>query len=411
MKRVLAAMTAALLIISLGSSVALANGGSSASARLCEKGGYRDSADLIGSFTGTVGPFASQGACLRYVARGGVLYVPIGIVLPTAFDWHVAGLRDALAAAGDSAAILLSQDTATEKTAVETLIRRGVRVLILAPQDGAAAATVAREARAAGVKVIAYDRLILNTAAVDYLVTFANPAVGAAMAQYLIDTAGAPAGNNLYLYAGNPADNNTFVFFEGSWERLQPRIADGTFVIRNSSEAVALQAYPTLTHDQQAAIIDQITTYWDYDTAHALAVSNLGAVSSSEKTNLAILAPNDWTAIAISDAFATDPAVTGFHVTGQDAIQPWIQSLIDGTPGMTVFKDPRTLAKDAVAGAVAFLKGRKPVQNATFNNGRIDVRSRTSAIVAVTIDNIQAALIDTNYYQAGDFTGSWPGKP
>ena len=49
---------------------------------------------------------------------------------------------------------------------------------------------------------------------------------------------------------------NSFAFFEGAWETLQPRIADGTFVIRNSSAAVALRAIPTLTRAQQAAIVD-----------------------------------------------------------------------------------------------------------------------------------------------------------
>jgi putative multiple sugar transport system substrate-binding protein len=92
-----------------------------------------------------------------------------------------------------------------------------------------------------------------------------------------------------------------------------------------------------------------------------------------------------------------------------------MQTIIDfgngDKQGMTVFKDPRTLARNAVAGAVAYLKGHNPVKSTTFDNGRIDVRSRTAAPVAVTIANIQAALIDTGYYQAGDFTGSWPGHP
>jgi putative multiple sugar transport system substrate-binding protein len=47
----------------------------------------------------------------------------------------------------------------------------------------------------------------------------------------------------------------------------------------------------------------------------------------------------------------------------------------------------------------------------TVNNGVIDVPSKTSAIVTVTRDNVQAALIDSGYYRASDFTGSWPGKP
>ena len=190
-----------------------------------------------------------------------------------------ARFQDALKATGYGAQILFSRDSATEKAAVETLIGRGIKVLILTPQDSAAAAAAADEARAAGVSVIANDRLILDTVAVDYYVTFDNLAVGAAQAQYLIDKAGATKGNNLYLYAGNAADNNSFLFLEGAWEKLQPRIADGTFVIRNSSVAVALQGNPTLTRDQQAAIIGQVTTNWDANTARTLAAGNLAAAA------------------------------------------------------------------------------------------------------------------------------------
>ena len=340
--------------------------------------------------------------------------VEIGFVLPSGYTGEsgpqLAGLEAALEAAGYSAPIRISSDSASEKAEVQALIEQGIKVLVLAAWDSAAAADAADEARAAGVKVIAYDRPILGTSAVDYRVTFANMAVGAAQAQYLVDTAGTSTGNSLYLYAGNAADDNTFVFFEGAWETLQPKIADGTFVIRNSSEAVALQGKATLTHAQQAAIIAQVDTQWSSDVAHDLAIRDLAAAPPANGTAF-ILAPNDWTAGAFSDAFAADPGVGSFYVTGQDADQAWVQRLIDGTQGMTVFKDPRTLAQDAIAGAVAFLAGRTPVATTTTNNGSIDVPTKASAIVTVTIDNIQAALIDTGFYQAGDFTGTWPGKP
>ena len=74
----------------------------------------------------------------------------------------------------------------------------------------------------------------------DSYVTFDSIAVGEAQGQYLVDKAEG-SGNPLYLYAGGAFDNNAFLFFEGAWNVLQPKIADGTFVIKNSSEAVALQ--------------------------------------------------------------------------------------------------------------------------------------------------------------------------
>ena len=110
---------------------------------------------------------------------------------------------------------------------------------------------------AAGVTVIAYDRLITGTDAVDYYVTFDSFAVGAAQGQYLVDNAPAGSGIPLYLYAGAATDNNAFIFFEGAWSVLQPKIADGTFVIENSSEAEALQNKAELTRDEVGKIVGQ----------------------------------------------------------------------------------------------------------------------------------------------------------
>jgi putative multiple sugar transport system substrate-binding protein len=408
MKRLLAAMIAALMMVSLGSIVISAGGGNSDKAHLCQKNGYL-------ALSGTAGPFTSEDACVSYAANGGVLNLPVGIVLPSSYTVstrsHRAALENALAAAGYSAEFRTSYGVNSERAEVEALIGQGIKVLVLTSWDSAAGAAAAEGARAAGVKVIAYDRLILSTAAVDYFVTFDGMAIGAAQAQYLIDKAGATTGNNLYLYAGNPADNNSFLFLEGAWEKLQPKIADGTFVIRNSSVAVDLQAHATLSRAQQAAIIDQVTTYWDPGTAWTMAVANLAAVPPAAKGTAFILAPNDATAGAISDAFATDRDVMTYIVTGQDADQAWVQDLICGTKGMTVFKSPRTLAEDTVTATVAFLTSRTPVATTTYDNGLIAVPSRVSAIVTVTIDNIQAALIDTGFYEASDFSGTWPGKP
>jgi len=333
----------------------------------------------------------------------------VGIVLPTKDEprWiqDETRFKDALTAAGYDVQILFSQgDSAKEKANVEALISQGIQVLIITPQDGTAAAAAAEEARAAGVKVISYDRLIRDTDAVDYYVTFDSVAVGEAWGQYLIDNA-TGTGHNLYLYAGAASDNNAFLFFEGAWNKLQPKIADGTFVIKNSSEAVALQSKATLTRDEMAKIIGQVTTNWDFTVAKNLAEANLTAAPAADKGTVFIVAPNDGTARSIADAFAADKDVTKYYVTGQDAEKASVQYIIDGKQSMTVLKDVRTLVADAITAAVAYLKGSTPAQTNTYNNGKIDVPAKPSAIVTVTKDNVKAAIIDSGYYPASDFTG------
>jgi len=333
----------------------------------------------------------------------------VGIVLPTKNEprWiqDETRFKDAFAKIGVEPEILFSEgDSAKEKANVESLISKGVKVIILTPQDGKAAAAAAEAARAAGVKVIAYDRLILDTDAVDYYVTFDSMAVGAKQGQYLVDNA-TGTGNPLYLYAGAASDNNAFLFFEGAWEVLQPKIADGTFVIKNSSEAEALKDKATLTRDEQAKIIGQITTNWDFNVAKNLAESNLTAAKDADKGNVYILAPNDGTSRSIADTFAADKAVTKYYITGQDAEKPSVQYIIDGKQSMTVLKDVRTLVGDAITAAVSFLAGNAPAQTTTYNNGKFEVPAKPSEVVTVTKDNVQQAIIDSGYYPASDFTG------
>ena len=288
---------------------------------------------------------------------------------------------------------------------MEALISQGVKVIIICPQDASAAAAAAKEAHDAGIKVVSYDRLIRDTDAVDYYVTFDSMAVGAAWSQYLIDKAGATKGNNLYLYAGAASDNNAFIFFEGAWEKIQPKIADGTFVIKNSSEAVALQGKPTLTRDEEGKIIGQVTTNWDFAVAKKIAQDNLTAAKTADKGTVFLLAPNDGTARSIADAFAADKDIKTYYITGQDAEKASVQYIIDGKQSMTVLKDVRTLVSDAIAAALAYLKGGTPEKTATYNNGKIDVPAKPSAIVTVTKDNVKAAIVDSGYYPASTFTG------
>jgi len=348
----------------------------------------------------TAAPTATQAAATK---------LAVGIVLPTKDEprWiqDETRFKEALTKAGYDVEILFSQgSSAKEKENVEALITKGVKVLIICPHDGTAAAAAAEAAKAAGVKVISYDRLIRDTDAVDYYVTFDSVAVGEAQAQYLVDKASG-SGNPLYLYAGASSDNNAFLFFEGAWNVLQPKIADGTFVIKNSSEAVALQGKATLTRDEMGKIIGQITTNWDFNTAKNLAEANLTAASAADKGNVFILAPNDGTSRAIADAFADDKDVTSYVITGQDAEKASIQYIIDGKQSMTVLKDVRTLVADAISAAIAFLEGNTPPQTHTYNNGKIDVPAKPSAVIAVDKSNVKEAIIDSGYWPASDFTG------
>jgi putative multiple sugar transport system substrate-binding protein len=241
---------------------------------------------------------------------------------------------------------------------------------------------------------------------VDYYVTFDSLAVGAQQAQYLIDNA-TGSGHPLYLYAGAASDNNAFIFFQGAWEVLQPKIADGTFVIKNSDEAIALQDKADLNREELAGIIGQITTNWDFNAAKNLAEANLTVAQAEDKGEVFILAPNDGTARAIADAYGADTDVSKYYVTGQDAEKASLQYIIDGKQSMTVFKDVRTLVGDAINAAVALLEGGEPVAKGTYDNGAADIPAIQSQVVTIKQSNVKALIED--YYADSvdefDFSG------
>jgi putative multiple sugar transport system substrate-binding protein len=332
--------------------------------------------------------------------------VAVGIVLPTKDEprWIQDELRfQALKAAGYNIEILFSQgDSAKEKSNVEALISKGAKVIVMCPQDGLAAAAAADEAHKAGVKVISYDRLIMGTPNVDFYVTFDSIQVGAAWGKFLEENAKGK-GNNLYLYAGAASDNNAFLFFQGAWSVLQPKIADGTFVVKNSSEAVALKGKAKLDRAEEAKIIGQVTTNWNFSDAKSKAEANLTSAKKADKGNVYICAPNDGTARAIADVFASDKDVSKYYITGQDAEKASIQYIIDGKQSMTVLKDTRSLVADAITAAVAYMKGGTPKATGSFDNGKGKIPSQLTAIVTVTQKNVKAAIVDSGYYKADEF--------
>jgi putative multiple sugar transport system substrate-binding protein len=331
----------------------------------------------------------------------------VGIVLPTKDEprWlqDQARFEQVLKTAGFSSEVLFSQgDSAKERANVETLLTKGAKVIIICPQDSNAAAAAANEMHKNKAKVISYDRLITGTDAVDYYVTFDSVQVGEAWGKFLVSKASGK-GNNLYLYAGAASDNNAFLFFEGAWNVLEPKIKDGTFTVRNSSEAAALKDKAKLTREEQAKIIGQVTTNWNFNDAKSKAEANLTAADKASKGTVFIAAPNDGTARAIADAFAADKDVKKYWITGQDAEKASVQYIIDGKQSMTVLKDTRVLAADAVAATVAFLKGQVPAKTKTYNNGKIEVPAKPTAVVTVTQENVKKEIIDSGYWPASEF--------
>jgi putative multiple sugar transport system substrate-binding protein len=152
-------------------------------------------------------------------------------------------------------------------------------------------------------------------------------------------------------------------------------------------------------------IIDQVTTNWDFNAAKSKAEAHLTSAKAEDKKESFVLAPNDGTARAIADVFKADSAVEKYFITGQDAEKASIQYIIDGKQSMTVFKDVRTLVKDAIDMALALLEDKEPETTGVYNNGNKDVKAKQTEVIVVSKDNVKSALIDSEYYSANEFKG------
>lgn len=339
----------------------------------------------------------------------------VGVVFPANYlRWVNDGsrIKSTLESLNYRCTLLIGDNTTTAVTSnIQSLKAAGMKALIIAPVNGSDASLLAELAscKTAGIKIISYDRLIMNSSNVDMYISFNNTSVGELQGQFLVDKAVTATGSGkpLYLYTGDSGDNNAKFFFKGAWNKLQPKIADGTFIIQNSSIANGLKNKLDLTDADLTSIFTQISVdSWSTANAATLAAQNL-AVSGTLKGNVYILAANDSTALGFYPTFKADAAVTSIVITGQDAERAIVQSIIDGKQSMTVIKNTKILSVEAAKLAITLIEGKTPaiVDTSTYNNGAKIVPSILLSGTVITKSNIQSELIDTGFYKATDFTG------
>src|SRR5215468_2353882 len=281
-------------------------------------------------------------------------------------------------------------DIPNQLSQVENMVTKGVKALVIAAIDGTTLSDVLKQAKAKGVVVIAYDRLIRDTPNVDYYATFDNFQVGVLQAQSIVDKLGLNDGKgpfNIELFGGSPDDNNAFFFYDGAMSVLQPYIDSGKLVVQSGQTGM-----------------DKVGTLrWDGAVAQARMDNLLSAFYGKDKVN-AVLSPYDGLSIGILSSLKGVGYCTKQQacpiVSGQDAEIPSVKSILRGEQYSTVFKDTRDLAKVTVDLVDALLSGKPPEINdtKTYNNGIKVVPSYLLKPVAVDKTNWKHILIDSGYY-------------
>ena len=324
----------------------------------------------------------------------------IGISMPTQSSerWIKDGntMKEILEAKGYTVDLQYAEDDIpTQKSQIENMITKGANVLIIAAVDSSTLSATLDQAGKDGVKIIAYDRLLVDTDAVSYYATFDNRGVGKLQAQSLVDGLKAKKGDgpyNIELFAGSPDDTNSFYFYSGAMDVLQPLIDAGTIVVVSGQTAQA----------------DIGTLRWDGAVAQARMDALLAANYTSGKQLDGVLSPYDGLSRGIISSlvsFGYQPGTANWPiVTGQDAEAASIKLIISGEQYSTILKDTRDLAKVAAGMVDALLTGTEPEINdtTTYNNNVKVVPSYLLIPYTVTVDNYQQLVMDSGYLTPDD---------
>ena len=286
-------------------------------------------------------------------------------------------------------------DIPNQLSQIENMVTKGAKVLVIAAIDGTTLSDVLKQAKAKGIVVIAYDRLIRDTPNLDYYATFDNFQVGVLQAQSIEQGLGLKDGKgpfNIELFGGSPDDNNAYFFYNGSMSVLQPYVDKGKLVVGSGQMGM-----------------DKVSTLrWDGATAQARMDNLLSAFYGRKRVD-AVLSPYDGLSIGILSSLKGVGYGSGNMpmpvVSGQDAEVPSIKSMQRGEQYSTIFKDTRDLARVTVDMVDAALSGKEVTvtDTKTYNNGVKVVPSYLLKPVVVDKSNWEKVLIDGGYYKRSQF--------
>lgn len=285
---------------------------------------------------------------------------------------------------------------------IESLIEQEVDLLIIAAIDGSSLTEVLAEAKAKKIKVIAYDRLLMNTDAVSYYVSFDNYTIGTMQGQYIVDTLHLDSDQGtiytMEIIAGDSLDNNAVLFYNGAMDILEPYINSGKIIIPSEQES-----------------FDEVSTsLWSTEIAKNRMKLILESYYAEGQQLDVVLCSNDSTALGVTSAIESHYKGNNLPIiTGQDGDEKNLRNILDGKQAMTVFKAVSNEAAITLNLGISILNKERPdaalitdsgwkftcvYDTMSYNNGKITIPSYLITPDVVTIDNYKEILIDTGYY-------------
>lgn len=316
----------------------------------------------------------------------------VGVAMPTQSSerWinDGANMKAQLEALGYEVDLQYAEDDVQMQVSqIENMIASGVNCLVIASIDSSALVNVEAQAKDAGIPIIAYDRLLMDTDAVSYYATFDNKGVGTAIGKYIEDNANLDPANpqTIEFFMGSPDDNNALFLYNGLMEVLQPYLDNGALVCKSG----------------RTSFDDTCILRWSQETAQQNCENYLTGFYADEDLDICATAFDGFAygcKAALEGAGYTD--ANWPLITGQDAELMATKNIISGKQTMSIYKDTRLLAEKCVTMVQAVLEGAEPEINDTeqYNNGKIVVPSYLCTPVAVDQGNYKEIIVDGGYY-------------
>lgn len=320
----------------------------------------------------------------------------VGVAMPTQDlqRWNQDGsnMKAELEAAGYEVDLqYANNDIGTQVSQVETMISNGCNLLVIASIDGESLGTPLAQAKEAGIPVIAYDRLLMNSDAVSYYATFDNYMVGTKQGEAIrdaLDLDNADGPFNLEIFTGDPGDNNAKFFYGGAMDVLQSYIDEGKLVVKSG----------------QTSFEEVATANWSTETAQNRMDTIISGNYSDGTVLDAVLCSNDSTALGVTNALLASYTAEYPYITGQDCDVANVKNLIAGNQAMDIFKDTRDLATQVVGMVDAIMQGGEAEVNDTdtYDNGTGVIPTYLCEPKVCTVDNYKELLVDSGYYTEAD---------
>lgn len=263
-----------------------------------------------------------------------------------------------------------NSDDSVQLSQIDKFISEGVNVLVVAPHDGEICAEAVEKAHKAGIKIVAYDRLIKNSD-VDLYIAIDNYTVGVLQAEEMLKNVS--SGNIAYV-GGSESDNNALLFRQGAMDTLEKY------------------------KDSINIVMDKYSKDWKAEEAY----NNVTDLLNQNVDVNGIICANDGTASGAITALKNFNLAGKIPVTGLDSELSACQRIVEGTQLMTVYKPTKQIAGKAAELAIKLAKGESIDTNSTIDNGRIQVPAYFIDPIVVTKDNMMDTIIKDEFHDYDD---------